>query len=200
MGLLPEAVTGPLLLGDVGEGVIAEHLARFGLVTLLGKRIREDKLEGIAKERVAALAGLPDLVLVEADGARGRSLKLPASHEPVIPEVTGTVLVLAGLDVLGAPLGEETVHRLSLVEEASGCAPGDSVTQSALVRTLLHPTGYLSRLPMGARCGVFLNKAESHPSAREIAAQLVPPYAFAAYGSARNGAFALVTSVVSSRR
>ena len=31
------------------------------------------------------LAPLADLVLVEADGARGRSLKVPAPHEPVIP-------------------------------------------------------------------------------------------------------------------
>ena len=60
-------------------------LDREGRATLLGRRVREDKLEGVPPERVDELSGEADLVLVEADGARGRSLKVPAAHEPVLP-------------------------------------------------------------------------------------------------------------------
>jgi probable selenium-dependent hydroxylase accessory protein YqeC len=193
MGALPESTTGPLLLGDATQGAIEEALSRSGRVTLLGKRIRDDKIEGISAQRVDEVAPLADLVLVEADGARGRSLKLPAPHEPVLPGTTGVVLVLAAMDVLGAPLTDKVVHRVALVTGACGRAEGEPVDTEAFLATLLHETGYLSRIPPGVRAGVFLNKAEGEPrSAAEMAARLVPPYAFAAYGSAWSGNAVLV--------
>ena len=41
------------------------------------------------------------LVLIEADGARRLPLKVPAEHEPVIPEMTTHVLSVYGLDSIG---------------------------------------------------------------------------------------------------
>src|SRR5271169_5840738 len=119
MGLFPEGQAGPLLLGDASEDAIEETLEEFGWLTLLGEWVRPDKLKGISPKRVDRLTERADLVLVEADGARGRSLKLPAPYEPVLPKSTGHVVVLAGLDVLGAPLTEALVHRLPLVLEAA---------------------------------------------------------------------------------
>ncbi|PYQ52399.1 MAG: putative selenium-dependent hydroxylase accessory protein YqeC [Acidobacteria bacterium] len=84
MGTLDEALTGPVLVEAEGDTAAAleEALAREGRVTLLGRRVRPDKLEGLDARRVDALARIADLVVVEADGARGRSLKVPAPHEP----------------------------------------------------------------------------------------------------------------------
>jgi probable selenium-dependent hydroxylase accessory protein YqeC len=86
MGTLPDAVTGPVFIeveaeteGEVTEA-LRDALLRERRATLLGRRIREDKLEGVSPERVDALRGVADLLLVEADGARGRSLKVPAPH------------------------------------------------------------------------------------------------------------------------
>ncbi len=45
-------------------------------------------------------------MLVEADGARGRSLKAPAAHEPAIPSFANQVVVLCAIDAVGAPMGE----------------------------------------------------------------------------------------------
>ena len=47
------------------------------------------------------------VVLVEADAPRGRSLKVPAPHEPVIPASTTLVVVVCALDALGQPLDED---------------------------------------------------------------------------------------------
>ena len=192
MGTLPEAVTGPVFVEAEGEidAALAAALRREGRATVLGRRIREDKLEGLAPERVEALRHRADLVVVEADGARGRSLKLPAPHEPVVPPRATHVVVLAALDVLGKPLAEDHVHRLELVIHASGCRSGSPVDEGVLVAALLHPDGYLSRIPGSARGGVFLNKAEdaeTMAAAERIARRLVPPYAFVAAGSAREG-------------
>src|SRR5262245_61547128 len=153
MGRLHEAATGPVLTeadADL-ERALEAALTEEGLVTLLGRRLREDKLEGFPPERVDALAGRADLLLVEADGARSRSLKVPAPHEPVIPSRTTLVVVLAALDVLGQPLTEDRVHRVELVSEAVGKRAGEILDEDAVAAALRHPGGYPSRIPSGAR-------------------------------------------------
>jgi probable selenium-dependent hydroxylase accessory protein YqeC len=192
MGTLPEFVTGPVVFEAEGDPLPAleDALRRHGRATLLGRRLREDKLEGVTPERVDELAPMADLVLVEADGARGRSLKLPASHEPVLPRSATVMLVVAALDVLGAPLDENWVHRLELVGDACGLARGEPLGPGEVARALGAAGGYLARVRQGVRAGVFLNKAEDAATlaaAEDIAARLAPPYAFVAAGSARAG-------------
>jgi probable selenium-dependent hydroxylase accessory protein YqeC len=192
MGALPEETTGPVFVeaeGDPGAA-LDEALAREGRATLIGRRVRADKLEGVSPARVDALSGRADLVLVEADGARGRSLKVPADHEPVVPGRSTLLLVVAALDVLGEPLDEARVHRVELVREATGRTAGEPVDEDAIVACLRYAGGYPSRCPPGARLAVFLNKAEDEATlaaAARIAARLVPPYAYVAAGSARAG-------------
>lgn len=194
MGARAEALVGPVIFEAEGEERLHEALATAGRATLLGRRLREDKIEGVSPEHVDELVRRADLVLVEADGARGRSLKVPAAHEPVVPPSTTLLLVLAALDVLGQPLGEACVHRLERVIEATGRAAGDAVDEVTLATALTHPSGYLSRVPPGCRVGVFLNKAEDAATlaaAERTVRRLVPPYAFVAAGSARGGAVRL---------
>jgi probable selenium-dependent hydroxylase accessory protein YqeC len=191
MGTLPGEVTGPVFVeaeGGVGPG-LERALATEGRATLLGRRIREDKLEGVTPERVASLASLADLVLVEADGARGRSLKVPAEHEPVVPAAATLLIVVAALDVLGAPLDEQRVHRVERVLEVAGGSPRP-VDEGVVAASLLHPAGYPSRRPPRAGLAAFLNKAEDGPalaSATRIAERLRPVYAPVVAGSARSG-------------
>jgi len=193
MGTLDEAVTGPVLVEAEGgtARAVEDALAREGRVTLLGRRVRPDKLEGLEARRVDALARMADLVLVEADGARGRSLKVPAPHEPVIPSSTTVVVVVCALDVLGHPLDEERVHRVELVRAATGVEVGEAVDEDCVAAALRHQDGYPSRIPHRARAGVFLNKAEDDAclaAGARLAMRLVPPYHWVAAGSAQSGA------------
>jgi molybdenum cofactor cytidylyltransferase len=168
---------------------VDDALAGHGLTTVLGRRIRPDKLEGLPPERVDALARRADLVLVEADGARGRSLKAPADHEPVVPSSSTLLVVLAALDVLGTPAGGELVHRPEIVGRFTGLGPEDAVTEDAVAACLAHPDGYPARMRGGLRAVVFLNKAEDdarRTAARRIADRLCPPYDAVVAGSARD--------------
>lgn len=192
MGALPEAVTGPVFVEADGdpEPALRRALAREGRATLLGRRVREDKREGVAPERVDALATVADLVVVEADGARGRSLKVPAPHEPVIPRSTTLMIVVCGLDVLGAPLDDVLVHRVELVSAATGVGVGEAVDEDTVVAALRHRAGYLSRAPRHGRTAVFLNKVEDEEAflaAGRLSRRLVPPYHSVVAGSARTG-------------
>jgi probable selenium-dependent hydroxylase accessory protein YqeC len=190
MGTLLPETTGPVFLESEGdtEAGLRSALAGGGRATLLGRRLREDKLSGVPPERVDRLAALADLVVVEADGARQRSLKTPAPHEPVIPDSAQQLVVLAALDALGEPLSEERVHRLELVLAATGRSAGEPVGEAELLAALRDPNGYASRGRRGLRRGVFLNKVESEAgwaAARRLAAALQPPYDYVAAGSAR---------------
>jgi probable selenium-dependent hydroxylase accessory protein YqeC len=192
MGTLPEATTGPVILEEEGElGTrVGKVMRETGYATVLGRRVRPDKIEGLGAPRVDDLVSRADLVLVEADGARGRSLKVPAPHEPVIPRSTTFLLVVAALDALGQPLDEARVHRLELVAAATGLKAGETLDEQAVATALTHPAGYPARIARGLRAGVFLNKAEDAAgwaAAERIAPRLLGPYSVVAAGSARGG-------------
>lgn len=192
MGTLPEDVTGPVLLEEEGdlETRLGKVMRETGYATVLGRRERPDKIVGLGGPRVDELGGHADLLVVEADGARGRSLKVPAAHEPVVPRSTTAVVVVAALDVLGRPLDEGLVHRVELVAAATGRAPGQTVDEDTVVSALIYAEGYPARIAAGMRAAVFLNKAEDAATlaaAERIAPRLRGPYAVVAAGSARGG-------------
>ncbi len=122
--------------------------------------VRANKLKGIPASLVDRLAeGLTEaVILVEADGARHRSLKAPADYEPVVPRSTTLLVPMAALDILGQPLTEERVHRARRVAALTGIAPGQPVTAEVVATVLSHPQGGLKGLPFEARAIPILNQ------------------------------------------
>lgn len=106
-------------------------------------------------------SGRFDYILVEADGAAHRPLKAPASHEPVIPLVTTALVVVIGLDGVGALLTDDHVFRSDLFTQLTGLPIGEIVTAQSVCNVLMHPRGMMKGCPAGARRFVFLNKAET---------------------------------------
>ena len=78
-------------------------------------------------------------LLIEADGSRQKALKTPNDHEPVIPEFTDAVVVVAGLSGLGKSLNDEYVHRSQLFSTLSGLPFNELITSNALVRASFIP-------------------------------------------------------------
>lgn len=78
---------------------------------------QQEKVCGLLPEWLDATAeadkGL--FILVEADGARGKWLKAPALHEPVLPTHTAISAGVLNLQAIGRPLTEQIVHRPELV-------------------------------------------------------------------------------------
>ena len=112
------------------------------------------------------------VVLIEADGARGCSLKAPAEHEPVIPPFVDLVVPVMGLDAIGTELEGKLVYRPELVRALLGIQKDQIIQPADAARILAHGNGSLKSVPASAKVRVILNKAETQKAVehgREIA-------------------------------
>lgn len=94
-----------------------------------------EKLSAISDEEYQKICKEYDVVLVEADGAKGMSIKLPASHEPVIPKNADLVLCIASMAALNKPL-REVCHRVEIVSERLNIAEDSIVKISDIAKVL----------------------------------------------------------------
>ena len=134
-----------------------------GELLVLGRRgDRPGLLESIHVDEISGLAeqARADLVLIKADGARGRSLKAHDADEPVIPLDAAVVVAVAGIDAWGQPLDADHVHHDALFAERWGMAPGARLEDDAFYAALADPAGYRAAVPPSARYVVFLNKVD----------------------------------------
>jgi molybdenum cofactor cytidylyltransferase len=157
----------PMVLEADGDRLLDEvrsALADHSRVTVAsGFDDAQGKLVGIDASLVEALIALPevDAIIVEADGAKGRSLKAPAPYEPVIPPSTSLLVPVAAMDALGQPLDERTVHRPEIVARLSGFTLGQTITLALMSTVLLHPQGGVKNAPAEARIVPLINKVET---------------------------------------
>lgn len=123
----------------------------------------QNKLKGFLPEKIDAIwnSGAFRWIVVEADGAAGRSLKAPAAHEPVIPQCTKWVIGIVGLSAVGKPLTERWAFRPQLVSKITNLARGESITESTLAEVLTNANGIMKGVPARAKRFAFLNQAES---------------------------------------
>lgn len=97
----------------------------------VGTVCEEGKLKALSKEAFDMIVKEYDVVLVEADGSRHHPLKVPAEHEPVIPENTDLVIGVAGNDAIGQTFAEGC-HRWELACEYFGVHPQERITRKHL--------------------------------------------------------------------
>ncbi len=160
-----------VLAAGRGERGDPEHAARSPYpadpVKLVG--LEPQVLDNLARQ-------LPSVTwLVEADGAKGRLLKAPAEYEPVIPAEADHVIVVAGLDAIGKPLDERTVHRPEIATHILNIAPGTIITSEMFTNLISHPAGGLKDIPAQAKITVLLTQWNDRPTAHTdtVAQQLL---------------------------
>ena len=136
-----------------------ELAALHGHMTMAECVLPEGKIRGFSPQTVEAVQslGLFDWILVEADGAARRPLKAPAEHEPVVPEASSVVLVVAGMWGVGKPLCSQWVFRPERFASLAGLRLQDTIFPEHLFRVLVHPLGPLKASPAQSRNVLFLN-------------------------------------------
>jgi len=120
------------------------------------------KLKGISPQLVDTMKEqkIADVIVIEADGARGCPLKAPNETEPVIPSSTTWTLAVAGLDAIGKRNTEDYVFRPDYFSRLTGVNVGEVITPESVSRIILHPEGITRGTPEKAGIAVILNKGE----------------------------------------
>ena len=162
----PKAIS---LVLNCEEQRTREILDREGMV-LIGRQdpVNPAKICGVSEAELAKFRNWADVVLVEADGARGLPLKAPAEWEPVIPAACNLVIGVAGADCMGHPL-QEVCFRSELAAGLLGIEKEMPVTCELLAELLCHPSG--TRKGVSCDYRIFFNKVDS-PAEFKIAEQL----------------------------
>ena len=120
------------------------------------------KLKGISPQLVDTMKErkIADVIVNEADGARGCPLKAPNETEPVIPSSTTWTLAVVGLDGIGKRNTEDYVFRPDYFFRLTEINVGGVITPESVSRIILHPEGLTRGTPEKARIAVILNKGE----------------------------------------
>lgn len=127
-------------------------------ITILGDRVLDSKLRGVTREYIDYIGSLDifDLILVEADGSKMKSLKAPREGEPLIPLSTTKTVGLIGMDSLGKTLDEENVHRVEIFIQLVGKKLGEKIEVKDIVKLVVDPKG-LFKNSLGEKI-LILNK------------------------------------------
>jgi molybdenum cofactor cytidylyltransferase len=87
-------------------------------VLFLGQQIGANgKLAGPNPMNINMLREFADYILIEADGARRRPLKVHLPHDPVLPPGVDLAVMILGASAIGQPVSPELVHRLEHAPE-----------------------------------------------------------------------------------
>src|SRR6266571_2901416 len=121
-------------------------------ITVAGSVIGAGKLAGLQPEQPYELLTKSgaDAVIVEADGARGRLIKAPAEHEPVMPHETNVALLIMSAEALNQPLSAEVAHRPERVAAALGISMGEMLTPALVARLMASVQGAMKGVPGNA--------------------------------------------------
>jgi len=110
-----------------------------------------------------------DVLLVEADGARGRLFKALKPHEPMIPPETTLVVQMAALSVLDKPLNEDYVYNPQAMQEKYGFFAETPIKAPWVAQILRDEELGLRGVPPQARIVTFLNQASLGQHSRQRA-------------------------------
>ncbi len=151
-----------LVILENGESI--ENTWEKGTITVLGRAISsENKLLGVDNSFLDTIykEEIFDFILVEADGSKERPIKAPASHEPVIPNLTCRTIGVIGIDALGKLINEVNVHRPEIFCQVTNSSLGDVITEETIMQLVVSKDGLFKGVPLTSKKYLLLNKADN---------------------------------------
>jgi probable selenium-dependent hydroxylase accessory protein YqeC len=138
--------------------------------------------------------GLFPILLNEADGAAGFSIKMPKEHEPVLMENAEYLVPVIGIDCLNKPLGPDVLFRWEKFAENSSYLEGERITPKLAANILMHAKGVCRSWKPGTAIIPFINKVDDpsqDSAAQDLANSIINnenfPVERVAYGSVLQG-------------
>lgn len=185
--LPPEDARDYLVLGTSENPI--EQPAPEGSVTVVGEGMEPNgKLIGVSPQWLDEVFEKKtfDVILVEADGSKGKPLKAPAEYEPVIPQKSTHVIGIIGMDAWGEAVNTHWVHRLEHFMRVTGCQEGQTIDGDVLMKLINSPVGLFKEAPPGAKRILLLNKCV-HRDQIEAAQELIESCTRQGFGGLSRG-------------
>ena len=141
-----------------GEKELLERWAQHQYA-VVGEVADEHKLTMLPNGQLRKYMALAEISLLEADGAKRMSCKVPNENEPVLVQECDIVIGVMGLDVVGRPL-KEACFRQEQAEKLLGVTPEHRLTEEDMAAILLSERG--TRKDVGCRdYYIVLTKCEN---------------------------------------
>jgi xanthine dehydrogenase accessory factor len=102
-----------------------------------------------------------DFILVEADGAAGRPLKIHRDWEPVIPSRATHVVYMVGADAVGRPVSDNVIHTPRQASISWGLEEGDYLSPKIIKDIIMVDSGARAKTPQGALFLPVINKVDN---------------------------------------
>ncbi|MTI70383.1 MAG: putative selenium-dependent hydroxylase accessory protein YqeC [Firmicutes bacterium] len=133
-----------------------------GSITVIGHKVK-NKIGRVSSDYINKLykKGLFDVILVEADGARKKTIKAPETYEPVIPSKSTKVIGILGLDSYKKSINVENVHRVDRFREATLSKPSQLIDETIIKRLVLNPKGLFKGVSESMEKYLLLNKLDT---------------------------------------
>ncbi len=130
-------------------------------ITVLWESIVGEKIKGASPSVIDKIYknNFYDFILVEGDGAKGRSIKGSANFEPVVPIETKKTIGIIGIDCLGKPINEKYVHRPEIFARLVNKDIGETIDVNSIVKLTLNKNGIFKNSK--GKNILFLNKIEN---------------------------------------
>lgn len=145
LGAACAEISGPVVIG-AGRGVNQEGKL-LGLPAAWLDQLNQDQVF--------------DVILVEADGAAARWLKVPNDGEPVIPSSCQATIWLVAIKVIGKTLDDSSVHRAARARELLNLPEDTTVSEEIIIKLLQHEAGCGKGIPAASRRLAVINQADS---------------------------------------
>ncbi|GJM05404.1 MAG: hypothetical protein DHS20C09_13950 [marine bacterium B5-7] len=112
-----------------------------------------------------------ELIVVKADGARGRLMKGPAEHEPATPVFVDTVIPVVSVKVIGLTLNDKIAHRVDQLSKITGLNEHDEIKPEHIALLLSSNEGALKNTGTAKVIPLInmVDYTEQEKSAREAA-------------------------------
>jgi probable selenium-dependent hydroxylase accessory protein YqeC len=145
-------------------------------IVVFGRKVNtEGKLLGASKEDIDTLFkdNLFDFILVEGDGSRGKPIKAPAEHEPVIPSATTKIVGIIGMDAFGEKINSEYVHRPEIFCTITNSSMDDVIDVENIIELISNKNGLYKNTPLECEKYLLFNKVDADKKKHLEALELI---------------------------
>ena len=150
-----------ILLGNIPK----DYNDSKGKITVFGSHISsENKLIGVDSKIIDDIYEkyIFDYILVEGDGSKGRPIKAPGDHEPVIPRKTSSVIGVIGLDSIDKIIDSRYVHRPEIFIDITDSKLGGRINEKTIYKLVTSENGTFKSSPKDSSKILLLNKARKY--------------------------------------